>query len=117
MEPHTWDRIQEIYYSALPIPHGQRCGFVARECDFDPVLTKQVCSLLKADESSPQFLEAPIFSLGLRILSTDDSTELDISDAIDELIGSTIDNRYVVERRLAKGGMAQVYLARDLSVD
>ncbi|HEX5702280.1 MAG TPA: serine/threonine-protein kinase [Pyrinomonadaceae bacterium] len=116
MDPHTWDRIQEIYYSALPIPPGQRCDFVARECDFDPVLTKQVCSLLKAD-SSAQFLEAPIFRLGLRILSTDDPTELDISDSNDELIGSTIDDRYVVERRLAKGGMARVYLARDLTLD
>ena len=114
MEPHTWDRIQEIYYSALPIPPGQRCDFVARECDFDPVLTKQICSLLKAD-SSPEFLEVPIFGLGLRILNEYDSAELsETSDPIDELIGSTIDGRYVVESRLAEGGMARVYLALDL---
>ena len=90
MEPRSWDRIQEIYYSALPIPLGQQCDFVARECDFDPVLTKQICSLLKADASS-EFLEAPIFSLGLKLLDRDDSTELsEISDPIDQLIGATI---------------------------
>src|SRR5882757_7964285 len=98
MEPHSWDRIQEIYHSALPIPPGQRCDFVARECDFDPVLTKQICSLLKADASS-EFLEAPIFGLGLRILEREDSAELfEISGPIDELIGSIIDGRYLVER-------------------
>lgn len=117
MEPHAWDRIQEMYHSALRVPPGQRCDFVARACDFDPVLTKQICSLLKADESSPGFLKAPIFGLGLRILSGDDPTELsETSDADDELINLTIDGRYLVESRLAVGGMARVYVARDLKL-
>lgn len=117
MEPYIWDRIQEIYHSALPVPPGERCDFVARACDFDLDLTKQICSLLKADESSPEFLKAPVFDLGLRIFSRNLTESSDISDSDDHLVGSIVDDRYVVERRLAKGGMAQVYLARDLSVD
>src|SRR5437764_15353396 len=111
MEPRTWDRIQEIYYSALDIPSRQRCDFVTRACDFDPVLARQICSLLKADSCS-EFLVAPIFGLGLRIVNDDDSTELsETSDAaIDELIGSTIDRRFMVESQLDIGSQACVSL-------
>lgn len=117
MEPHAWDRIQEMYHSALRVPPSQRRDFVARACDFDPVLTKQICALLKADESSPGFLKAPIFDLGLRIIGGDDPTELsETSDADDELINLTIDGRYLVESHLAVGGMARVYVARDLKL-
>lgn len=117
MEPHIWDRIQEIYHSALPVPPGERCDFVARACDFDPDLTKQICSLLRADETSSEFLKAPIVDLGLRILSLDDPTNSsDISDSDDQLVSSIIDDRYMVEKCLAKGGMARVYVASDLKL-
>lgn len=115
MEPHIWDRIQEVYYLALPLSATQRIDFVARECGYDPLLIREICSLLKADESDSRFLEAPVFELGLRIINSDTRTPSpEVSDPADELVGSTIDGRYVVGSRLAVGGMARVYVARDL---
>lgn len=116
MEPSVWDRIQEIYYSALPIVPSERGEFVARACGLDPILVQEVSSLLEADATSGDFLESPIFGRGLRIITSNNSTNSeDLSPAAAlELIGSTIDGRYLVEKKLSHGGMGTVYLARDL---
>jgi len=117
VQPHTWDRVQEVYYSALPLSPDERCAFVTQACDSDPLLTAEVCSLLKANDSADGFLDTPIFTLGLKIISGYDSTESsDTSDSVDELIATTIAGRYEVEERLASGGIARVYLARDLTL-
>jgi serine/threonine protein kinase len=115
MEPHTWDRIQEVYYLALPLSATQRTDFVAQECGFDPLLTREICSLLQADESASQFLEPPLFELGLKIINSNNPTSApEVSDTADELVGSTIGGRYVIASRLAVGGMARVFVAHDL---
>ncbi len=114
MERPVWDRIQEIYYSTLPRPKSERSAFIASACDEDPFLVREVTSLLKADDSSADFLESSVFELGLKIISSD-SAPKSVS-ATDGLIGTTIDHKYLVERVLGHGGMGKVYLSRDLTL-
>src|SRR6185369_14441633 len=108
MEHRDWGRIQQIYNSALQLTPAERTAFVSNECGDDAALAKEVNELLSADEPSSGLLESPAFEMGLKLISR--STEAN------NIVGTTIAERYVVEKELGKGGMGTVFLARDLQL-
>lgn len=117
MERPLWDCVQEIYYSTLPIAPSERSAFIESACGHDSTLLREVHSLLAADDSSDGFLESPVFKLGLKLIASEGANGRErVSASLDHLIGTMIDERYLVEKELGQGGMGRVYLARDVTL-
>ena len=109
MDRLQWNRVQNILYLALLKPRSARSAFVASACNHDPILIREVNLLLDAEDSSSSLLESPLFELGLKLIDAEAARE-------ENLIGTTIDQRYLVEAELGRGAMGSVYLARDLEL-
>ena len=117
MERPLWDRIQEIYYSTLTMPRSERSAYLAGACDHDPLLVREMTSLLDADDTADGFLESPVFELGLKIISSSGNYPTDPKAVPSEsLVGTVVDGRYLVEKELGHGGFGKVYLARDVTL-
>lgn len=114
MDRPTWDRIQEIYHSTIPMASSERHVFLATLCDHEPLIFREVNSLLDAERSAGDFLESPVFEIGLKIISG--SKRKTAGSWIDGLVGITVQRRYLIEKELGHGGMGRVYFARDLEL-
>jgi serine/threonine-protein kinase len=95
--------------AALELPREERAAFVAEACEGNAALQAEVESLLAAPDTGAGtggFLAAPPLA-GLAAMGDDPDGEV-------AGLAAALADRYVVERRLGRGGMATVYLARDL---
>src|SRR6185369_10205428 len=107
MQPDHWQKIQDVFYAALPLHPAERPDFVSSECNGDLELSERILALLHEDEEgSIEILESSLFELGASIIV--DQDELDIG----QKLGS-----YEIRSLLGSGGMGSVYLAEDLRLN
>ena len=105
MNPEQYERVGELFHAALELPRERRSAFLRGACGADESLRREVESLLVAHEQAGSFVAAPAGKCRRRLAGARGGRRHRISR---RAIGA-----YEVVSLLGRGGMGEVYLARD----
>lgn len=112
MTPERWQKIEELFHSALQRKPDERRGFLDEACEGDVELGKRVEALLESLEEAGDFIEqAPLAGAISSVVEESSEKVVDGS-----LIGRRV-GHYHIQSLLGAGGMGEVYLAHDAMLD
>src|SRR5215470_16954378 len=103
MKHERWQRLNDLFESALERASEERPAFLKEACQGDEELRRAVERLVVADNRVENFIESPAFEVAPELLTTNSA-----GASVGEWIG-----HYRVESLISVGGMGEVYLARD----
>ena len=121
MTPDRWAQLQRVVDGALDLPIEARAAYIDCECAGDVALREQAARLVAACERAVDAgallgARAAAFAAPLLddLAAQDAAAAGDRSAALANALRAALSGRYAVERELGRGGMATVYLARDI---
>src|SRR5450432_4062594 len=103
MSPEQWDKVKELYESALECTPTQRADFLQRN-SADELVREEVQRLLAGHEDATSFLSVPPYA---NYLVATNQTEIRFAP------GEVLAGRFRITSFIAAGGMGEVYEAED----
>ncbi len=107
MADEKWQKVREIFDSALRHKPDERRRFVKEVCGDDETLLAEVESLLSSHDSAESFMETPAVAEVAHMIKIE----------IKKLEAGKCFGYYEIINQIGVGGMGEVYLARDKKLD
>ena len=105
MTPEEWNRLFDLFHAAREKSGGERVMVLDAACGESTPLRKAVEELLREDEAASGFLSEPLFS------------SLRGEPRASQILPGQRVGRYVTVAPIGRGGMGEVWSARDTDLD